>query len=173
MILDLKNDSNINDKSQVWNVFHKRHPDIAEDIAMTQDPTNLTSLEFRTFIRVYHDPEDNTTENLTKWMETMKELFTAASEKYAKSRKSYPDTYAINGDLTGTKLEPPTHALLNKDLMYIMLNMYPDYTQEQLADSPLAEEFFGDWKDAKDYIRNFDPDGDDKNGKRSAPTAMV
>jgi hypothetical protein len=71
------------------------------------------------------------------------------------TRRPRDQTFEVVGDASTATLEPPTHHLLNEDVMEIMMEAYPTLSKEELTDS-VAADFFGTWKGARDYILNYE-----------------
>jgi hypothetical protein len=159
LVEEMKNDDDVFEESLVHNVYSKRHPDIEDDAVMSQNPSKGKDFSFRTFIRIYQDQNDNTHDNLKSWMETIKNMLTKISETCHKTKGWGLDTYNIVGDNTKEYLEPPTHALLNRDIMHIIDALYPLYTPQQRVQH-LSKQFFGEWKGAEQYILNWDPESE-------------
>lgn len=149
----IKQDSDVQEKSKVYGIYSKRHPDIPSNCELPQDPRKDTDYAFKTLVRVYERPDDNTTENLHCWLNNLKSLLDIYVNNDEKT--NWPATFEVVGDASPQTLEPPTHHLLNEDVMEIIMETYPTLTKEELAES-VASEFFGTWKDARDYILTYD-----------------
>ncbi|KAL3914656.1 MAG: hypothetical protein SGARI_000009 [Bacillariaceae sp.] len=151
-----KNDEDLMEQYKIFGIFDKRHGDISEDKAYPSNHHKAEQQErdlgqawiFKCFVRIYENKEDNTYENMMEWLK----MFKLACERYNVGKNMrYPNVYHIVGDITPGRRDgwpqPISNQLCNRDVMRVMMELFPGVEMETLA-YHYAEEFF-------DYIRNF------------------
>jgi hypothetical protein len=137
-------------------IYNRRHPSIEENEMMGPDPSKpATPGYFKTFVRIYTDETQNSRENLISWMNTMVGFFNEVS--HDPSKYAYPTDFEFGADITPVgELSPPSHLLVNDDVMKIIDQSYDinEYPRSMQANK-LATTYFGAWKGAKEFIHNY------------------
>jgi hypothetical protein len=137
-------------------IYNCPHPSIEDNKMMVPDPKKPgTPGFFKTFVRIYTNETQNNHENLTSWMNTMVGFFNEVAHN--PSKYAYPSDFQFGADITPDgDLQPPSHLLVNEDVMKIIDQSYDinEYPRSMQA-IKLATIYFGAWKGAKEFIHNY------------------
>jgi hypothetical protein len=100
-------------------IYNRHHPSIEENEMMGPDPSRPeTPGFFKTFVRIYTDETENNHKNLVSWMNTMVGFFNELARD--PSKYAYPSIFEFGADITEEgELPPPSHLLVNEDVMKI------------------------------------------------------
>lgn len=155
----LASDTVMKENYQIFGIYSKRHPDLEANCSLKSNPADRDDkcYPFKTIVRLFTDPDRNTHEEAKEWGKQLCGMAKGISD----AQDMYKTTFVVGQDMSQENLLPPCTHLLDEDVMDIIDGLYPNTSRAEQADC-LAEEFFGSWKGAQAFIRDFpEQDHDD------------
>jgi hypothetical protein len=137
----------------VHGIYNRRHPTIEDNEMMGPDATRPgTPGFFKTFVRIFTDEEELDHAKLMEWMGSLKNKF----NEIAQEMYTYPTEFEVAEDLTNdSMLEPPSHLLVNEDVIKVMDMSYPrEVLSRPRKAALLSRKYFGAWTGARQFIES-------------------